>query len=299
MEKNILYLAIPFSLLACLIANLGYVLEKKAASSLKKIEETSFRKNIKNFATSRLWMLGFTFTILTLPFSTLALTFGSITLNNIVGSVGIFALLIFSNYLLKEKISREEIVILIIISLGLLIASIASINTQTQTDFADYWQTFLSVESLAIIFSSILFSLVLTTFSALNSYSFADIAFSTFAGISASLGIILLKGFGTMFRSFSTSFFTDWRFYLVLILFTLVNLGATFSLQFAFQKGRAVITIPIYNGLIFVLPIIYGLFALNEWVLLIIKQRIFLLFGVVLILIGSSILSLSNRKEFE
>lgn len=295
------YFAVPISIVGSTIVGLGYVLEKKAADELDKIEETSFIQNVKNFITNKTWLMGWLLTMIGLPIASIAFSLGSILLINSLSGFTIISITFFSIVILKESISKKEFIAIGIIVVGMTMVSIPASLIETQKQFEDFWELMIKKNSVFVMGGFFSVSVLFLLYSILSSLKLAGTAFSLFAGIAMGLATILLKAFSTNLPAFSRfskiEILTDWRIVLIITLWSLLSILATFTLNFSFQKGKAIHIIPLYNNFIFLVPITYAIISLNEWIIFSHIQRILIAVGLLVILVGLTYLSFLQEQK--
>lgn len=279
-------------------------LQKKGAAELPKINEQTFWQNLKNFFTSKTWIIGFLMVQIQWAFLTLALDFAPISIITPLMSVGMVALVIFSYFYLKEPISKVEIMGIIAIIIGIVILGITNPQEETLVTFDNTCVLFGRVE--AIVFLSIIFvtSIGLIIACVFRQYKNADILFGISAGITDALGAILLKAYmaGADFRNWgiineSVGKWEWWMFFTFMIIF---NGTATIYLQVAYQRGRAVIVAPIFAVFAMIMPVFAGVIIFDDWNALILEGtswKIYLkIVALVIIIVGAVILSIHSAR---
>ncbi len=296
MTDNVAIFAIPLALLGNIIISLGYVLQKKVSESLPSIEKTSIIPNLKNFLTKPLWILGVMLTILAVPVTALAYSWGSISLISSLGGTSIIFIAIFSRFLLKEKINIKEGAALITIAIGVVIAGYFSLETSTQSDFNEFWNLFVSTSSVLILLVSIALSSILLTTFILWIKQYVGVAYSVLAGTTIGVAVIILNGASVIIRSEEYSIFNDWRMWILIVIFIVLSGVSTIFNQLSYQRSKAVIVIPTYNSVLRILPVLYGVVVLGEWETIDTVSEILISLGIVIIIIGTVILAILGEK---
>ncbi|MBA7584099.1 hypothetical protein ES708_26052 [subsurface metagenome] len=287
-DTTVAIFAVPLALLGNIVISLGYVLQKKISESLPLIEKTSIIPNLKNFLTKPLWILGVILTILAVPVTALAYSWGSISLISSLGGTSIIFIAIFSRFFLKEKINIKEGVALITIAIGVVIAGYFSLETSTQSDFNEFWNLFVSTPSVIILIVSIaLCSSLLISF-ILWIKQYVSVAYSVVAGTTIGVAVIILNGASVIIRSQEYSIFSDWRMWILIVIFMFLSGVSTIFNQLSYQKSKAVIVIPTYNSVLRILPILYGVVVLGEWETIDTLSEILISLGIFLIIIGTA-----------
>jgi len=293
---NVAIFAIPLALLGNIIISLGYVLQKKVSESLPSIEKTSIIPNLKNFLTRPLWILGVMLTILAVPVTALAYSWGSISLISSLGGTSIIFIAIFSWFLLKEKINIREGAALITIAIGVVIAGYFSLETSTQSDFNEFWNLYVSTPSVTILLVSIALSSILLIAFILWIKQYVGVAYSVVAGTTIGVAVIILNGASVIIRSQEYSIFKDWRMWILIVIFIVLSGVSTIFNQLSYQRSKAVIVIPTYNSVLRILPILYGVIVLGEWETIDTVSEIMISLGILIIIIGTVILAILGEK---
>ena len=284
--------------------NIGMVLQKKGANSLQKIENETLIGNLKNFLTCKIWVLGFI--LISLPFFLLiaALSFTPLTLVFPLMGFGLIILSIFSKFYLKEEISNMEYYGIAITIAGIFLLTFFSNLSNIQTfTIGEIWNLIFSPISFIIILIILGISIFLYVYTITHNYYKASIIMGALSGISAGLGAIFSKGVATAFSPLDISVILSkilnlfWIILLLIVLFA--NLASTILNQVGFQKGKAIQVVPLYSVIGIVLPILFGIFILNEWEGQLIPNMILQIFGIIIIIIGIVILSYYSEKKKE
>ncbi len=296
MADNVAIFAIPLALLGNIIISLGYVLQKKVSESLPSIEKTSIIPNLKNFLTKPLWILGVMLTILAVPITALAYSWGSISLISSLGGTSIIFIAIFSRFIVKEKINIKEGAALITIAIGVVIAGYFSLETSTQSDFNEFWNLFVSTPSVIILLVSIALSVILLITFILWIKQYVGVAYSVVAGTTIGVAVIILNGASVIIRSQEYTIFKDWSMWILIIIFIFLSGASTIFNQLSYQRCKAVIAIPTYNSVLRILPVLYGVIVLREWETIDTVSEILISLGIFIIIIGTVILAILGEK---
>lgn len=299
-------LAIFLGILSYSMLNIGMGLQKKAAAELPKIDKTSVGRNFRNFFTSKTWIIGFALVQIQWIPLTFALDLAPISIVTPLMSVGMVALVLFSYFYLKEKISIIEIIGIIAIIIGIVILGITNPNTEVILNLNQICACIVNWEG--IVFLSIIFTLSigLLLLSILRKYKNADILFGISAGITDALGAIFLKAVmgGADFNDPSVlkASAIRWEWWFFMIIMIIFNGTATIYLQVAYQRGKAVIVAPIFAVFAMLTPVLAGVIIFNDWAILIIEgtlwKLILKIISLIVIVAGAIILSLhSARRE--
>ncbi len=294
-------LAILFGIISYSLVNIGLVLQKKGASSLPKIEKTSFWSNLKNFFTNKFWLIGIFCTNISFVFLAIAMNQGPLSIVSPMQGVGLIVLLAFSFFYLKEKIITWEIIGIITIIAGIVILGVTNSTTETLYTITEINQLFLQTKSIiflcvftALVFTSVIFSIV-------RKYKFASIIFGLGAGTLSGLGAIFTKAYMSAidFSNFSTTIifaFKQWIWWLFFLIMVVYNLLSEVSPQIAYQKGKIVLVAPLFAVMALIVPVFGGIIIFSEWSALATWNLVLKIVAIILILSGVTMLSHFNKK---
>ena len=263
------FLAAILGILAYSMVNIGFFLQKRAASSLPAIESTDASSNVKNFLTNKMWLFGFSLTIIQMIPFWIALSLGSISVVTPMIGVGLIVFVVLSATVGKEPIAKSEYVGIGCIVLGLVLIGITTESDSKIWSLSDMVAVFLSPDSLLFLILLFAFAIGFTIVCILRKYKHADILLGVSSGIFASFGAIFSKAFMTGFDSrvggnfiFALSSFAWWLFFIGL----LVGNGASLvEQQLGFQKGKGVVLISIFNVITVMIPSLSGVIMFGEW----------------------------------
>jgi len=295
-------LAIIFAILSYSLLNIGFVLEKKAAAALPKIEEQSTWHNLKNFLTNKTWLFGFLLVNIQWFFFLFALEWGSLSLVIPMAGVGLIVLVVFSYFYLKEPITKPEIFAILGIISGVIIMGVTSSESEPTYSLFEM-NNFLKQTSaivFIVVFTVIMIGMVL--FSVIKQIPIIGALYGLASGLASGLGVIFTKavtgGFDT--SNFWTTFVValkQWVWWIYFALLILFNIASTIFLQLGYQKSKAVIVSPLFSMASLITPIIGGLIIFSEWssysVGIIIAKSV----ALVLITIGILLLSIASTRE--
>jgi len=298
-------LAIFLGILSYSMLNIGMGLQKKGATSLPKIDEQTFRQNIKNFVTSKPWLIGFLLIQIQWAFLAFALDLASVSIITPLMSIGMAALIIFSYFYLKEPISKVELICISIIIVGIAALGATSPleNVDYNLDFVlDHMSSIPSIIFLSVTFLLTIFFIVLCI---VRKFKNADILFSVAAGITDALGAIFLRAYmgGADFRNgdITREAATHWGWWVIFALMILLNLTATIYLQVAYQRGKAVIVAPIFAVLAMIVPVFGGILIFDEWNFYFTESKFGLMAGkiiaLVVVSVGAILLSVYSARQ--
>ena len=223
-----------------------------------------------------------------------ALAYGPVTLIAALSGTGLIALALFSAFVLKEKVTREEV-----IGIGLIVAGTALAGYFEKWErIANYGLTNYSSRPVAVS-ALVGFSLALaaisaagTLYSIRNNYKFFGPIFGSISGFCGGISLFYQKG--TMMYCGCTEIFADISAVLrnpYFYLFVVTGLGDFAVTQYALTRAKAVTVVPCYQSFYIVIPIIGGLLAYYESVNLIQMT------GLALLLWGVMLLSMQLARE--
>ncbi|MHA1211772.1 MAG: DMT family transporter [Candidatus Heimdallarchaeota archaeon] len=297
-------LAIFLGMLSYGMLNIGMGLQKKAASSLPKINEVTVKRNFRNFFTNKIWLIGFSMVLVQWVFLTFAMEFAPISMITPLMSFGLVALVLFSYFYLKESLSIVEIIGIIAIIVGIIVLGVTNPSEEVDHDFTYTTESF--SRPFSIIFLSVLFalSIVFILISIFRKFANADILFGIAAGITDALGAILLKavmnGADVTDRSVINETVTHWEWWVFLIPMIFFNGIATIYLQVAYQRGKAIIVAPIFAVIAMIIPVFAGIILYEDWASLfadgMIGKIIAKIIALVTIVVGAIMLSLYSAR---
>ncbi|NHJ33050.1 MAG: hypothetical protein FK732_09310 [Asgard group archaeon] len=295
-------LAIIFAILSYSMLNIGFVLQKKAAAALPKIEEQSTWQNLKNFLTNKTWLLGFILINVQWFLFLFAVEFGSLSLVTPMAGVGLIVLVIFSYFYLKEPIKMPEIFGILSIIAGVVI--LGAVSSESEPTYTLIEMNGFLKQSSAIIFI-IVFTVIMigmVLFSLIKKIPIIGALFGLASGLASGLGVIFTKavtgGFDT--SNFWLTFvdaLKQWEWWIYFILLLGFNITSTIFLQLGYQKSKAVIVSPLFSMASLVTPVIGGLVIFSEWQSNSIGTIIGKSIALTLITIGILLLSIASAKD--
>ncbi|MEA2071888.1 MAG: DMT family transporter [Asgard group archaeon] len=302
MSVTSIILSIVLGAISYSMLNIGMGLQKKGASSLPKIEQQSFWKNLKNFFTNKTWVIGFTLVQIQWFILTLALDIGSLSIVTPLMSFGMVSLIIFSYFYLKEPIALWEIIGIIGIIMGIIALGLTNKENNELETLDTMCIAIGQVKSIIYVTLLFIIAIILVILSRMRSFRNADVMFGIAAGIFDGLGAIFLKVYmgGADFNDSSTIAASSkrWEWWVFLVLLVTLNATATIFLQVAYQRGKAIIVAPIFTVSAITIPVVGGIIILEEWGNLPSVFIILKICALCIIITGAIVLSLySVRKK--
>ena len=299
-ELNLLW-AILAQLASTSFNFIGMTIQKKAANNLPLIgEEAGFLKSIKNFAQNKEWVFGFFLNFISVILSAVSFALAAISIVQPFYGFGLIVLVIFTHFYLKEKITKIDIIGVIIGIVGIIVIGISAVPSE-QLLYTNLLEKFLDLRGilflgiflgLALIFYIVSEKVSKTTSIVLlviSSSIWTATSFVFYKAISAAVRDIGLIG-----AFFGKGWLYTWSF---IGLIGFVSAIGLIMLNIAYQNGHCVIVVPIFSSMQVILPVLSGIIVFSEWAnynaLTIIGQSI----GIAVILISVVILSISNGQK--
>jgi drug/metabolite transporter (DMT)-like permease len=278
--------------------SIGTALQKKAAVALPKIETQSGKQNIKNFLSNKIWLLGWILTTIQWYIALFAMPLLPLSLFSSLMGVNLTILAIFSYFYLKEPITWKERGGIVAIITGVVVLGL---TTQEQSGTISLVQMGVYIGSFpAITYTMILFIGVTTPIllSRARKYAYGDITFGITTGFLMAIGQIyskaIMSGFVEGEVLLATISNLIWWIWILLV--GIGNIGSMVTMQFGFQKGKAVIVATLAQVLALVLGVLGGIIIFNEWDGLALEIIGIKLTAVGAILVGIVILSLRTKN---
>ena len=262
---NVIYL----SVLAALFTQSGYFFWKIAADQ----KTSSLIKNKK-------WILGLVSTIVGWLLFVKATNIGEISLIEPLMSAGDLFLILLAVLFLKERLTKAEWLGVFITVLGAIMLSSGGINNRHDnmnwTRLSHFIELFLLIHIFLgfIVYKKIKLELTL----------------ALIVGLNFGMGAVLTELMTGYLTSKSYSLSTFHFFYNPIFPFMMgANLISLYTIQLAFQKGRASVIVPIQLSIASALSVIGGAMVFNETIPLV---RIM---GIILIVMGSILISNQHK----
>ena len=295
MSKLSYALAIFLGLLAYSVLNIGLVLEKKGADSLPLIENTSALQNVKNFFGSRVWLVGFILTNVQWFIYFAAVALAPLILIAPLMGFGLIVLAIFSRYYLKESIARVEIMSMGAIIGGIVLIGATAIEESPRT-IEQMWGLFGQPFALIYLLGIGVAAGILCIYSARSNFKLGAIIFGFAAGVGAGVGATFTKGASPGFSDIIGAA-GNIIWWVMILLMLLGNVLSLILLQVGFQKGKAVIVGPLFAVLGMILPVFAGVIIFGEWGEQDLLNIAVQIIGLIVIIIGITILSFYSEKK--
>ncbi len=277
--------------------SIGTALEKKAAAALPKIETQSGMQNIKNFLSNKVWLLGWILTTIQWYIALLAVPLLPLSLFSSLMGVNLTILVIFSYFYLKEPIKGKELGGIVAIILGVVLLGLTTqeqAGTISLAQMIGYIGSFPAITYTIALFIGVFFPILL---SKSRNNAFGDVAYGLATGFLMAIGQIYSKAFMSGFADGEDLLATASTFiWWIWILFLAIgNFGNMITMQYGFQKGKAVVVATLAQVTGLVAGVLGGIVIFSEWGGLAPEIIALKLVAVGAILVG--IIILSSRTE--
>ncbi|TFF92928.1 MAG: hypothetical protein EU543_04735 [Promethearchaeota archaeon] len=267
--QNII-IGLIIGLIAYTLLNIGKGIQKYA------IEGFKVNKQIKS-KNSGVWIIGTILTSIYMFIQWIALLFAPINIIAPLDGFGLIIFIIFSYFVLKEEISKIEVLGIILIIAGVVL--ITAFNPNKGIIQAS---DFNGINFLIISISLILIELLLILISRSKDYKASGLILGVSAGT-----LMALQNVSKRITAISDVILTTTFGILTLIMATLTLI----TTQFAFTKSKANRVVPCFTSASIVLSIFLGIMSLNEDIIMI------QIIGIITIIIGILLLSAFRRES--
>jgi len=260
-------LGLILGILAGAMFSIGTALQKKAAAALPTIESQAGKQNIKNFLSNKTWLLGIILVTAQWYIALLAMPLLPLSLFSSLMGVNLAILVAFSYFYLKEPVKRRELMGIAAIIVGVVILGLTAQKRAgkiTLTEMIAYFTKPRAVFYTVLLLAGVIASVVYTR---TKRYAHGDVAFGLAAGFLLALGQIYSKAFMSGFnegQSLSVAA-TTFMWWIFILLLALGNLGNMVTIQFGFQKGKAVVVATLAQVTGLVGGMLGGVIIFNEW----------------------------------
>ena len=259
---------IIIGIIAYVSLDLGKGIQKYAIEGLKE-DKTVKSKH------SGIWIFGTILTSIYMFIQWAALFFAPINLIAPLEGIGLIVLLIFSYYVLKEKITNIEIVGVVLIIAGTVVITLFNPNTG-EINAADFNLNMFLLFSLPILGIEI----VAIFISKFKDYKFAGLIIGITAGT-----LMAFQTFTKRVTAIPENFLIFTGIMFAVAVSTLV------VTQFAFAKANANVVVPCFTSASIVLATLSGAIALNELI------EPIQIIGIILIVLGVICLTAFKKEE--
>jgi len=261
-----LTLGLVIALAAGLMFGAGTILQKKGASALPPIETRTARQNIRDFVSNRTWLLGIILTTAQWYVSLLAMPLLPLSLFSSLMGVNLVILVVFSRFYLKEPVGRSELCGIAAVIAGAAVLGFRAHRLEVKIPLVEMTAFFSRPRALA--YTLFLLSGVITAiaYGRARRRARGDVAFGLASGFLLALGQIYSKAFMSGFTGPGpAAAVRTASWWIFLLLLAIGNLGNMVTIQFGFQKGKAVIAASLAQVVGAAGGILGGVIILGEW----------------------------------
>ena len=260
-------LGLFIGILAGAMFSIGTALQKRAAAALPKIESQAGKQNIKNFLSSKTWLLGVILTTAQWYIALLAMPLLPLSLFSSLMGVNLAILVVLSHFYIKEPIRRTELMGIAAIIAGVVVLGLTAQKRAGKISLSEMIAYFTKPRAVFYTILLIVGVLVPIVYSRTKRYANGDIAFGLAAGFLLAIGQIYSKAFMSGFndgRSLSVAA-TTFLWWIFILLLAIGNLGNMVTMQFGFQKGKAVVVATLAQVTGLMGGMLGGVIIFNEW----------------------------------
>lgn len=260
-------LGLFIAILAGAMFSIGTALQKKAAAVLPKIESQAGKQNIKNFLSNKTWLLGVILTTAQWYISLLAMPLLPLSLFSSLMGVNLAILVVFSHFYLREPVKRTELMGIVAIIVGVVVLGLTAQKRAGKITLSEMIAYFTKPRAIFYTILLIVGVVVPIVYSRTKRYAHGDIAFGLAAGFLLAIGQIYSKAFMSGFnegQSLSVAA-TTLLWWIFILLLAIGNLGNMVTIQFGFQKGKAVVVATLAQVTGLMGGMLGGVIILKEW----------------------------------
>jgi drug/metabolite transporter (DMT)-like permease len=264
-------IAMILSAVSHILMSLGAVIQKQGADKAPEIGKNPLKTTIMGFLKNKTWLFGATLALIGLPIFLLAFQFEGLIYTQPMVGLGLLTIVIYSQKILKEKISNLEAVGIFLILLTPFIMVYGS--NQLTNNILEY------DSNLLLFFFLLIYSFTVLLFIFTTKLEKGKKKAVIFAFITGSLlGSAAIYGRLVATQSEQISMFF---LFLLMIHIIIGNIIA----QIMYQQGRAAVTLTITYFLNLFLPVVAGILILQE------KINFLLSIGILMMLLGVVLVS--------
>ena len=266
MQDTMIPLAVFLGILATLMMNLGKGTSKYG---LKYMAEKRDQK--KKYGA--IWIIGIIITALNVVPQYFGVDLGGAALITSMAGIGLVAIIIFSYFVLDEKLDKIVYSGIGFTIFGTVLVGIFSVEPI---------RTHINYINFAILFSIVLIPIIIAiVYSHTHDNVFFGFLYGTMAGVLSGLAVVLMNMGQILFGGANNLFVNLLSIgNIVLYLAIIMALVATAFTQYGLTKGKASIVAPAYNSAYIIIPVI------SEMLVFYFFLSIWQLIGVILIIIG-------------
>jgi drug/metabolite transporter (DMT)-like permease len=253
-------IAVVVMLLSASVMSLSSIVLKMAAARMPAMESRGVAANLKALLSNKTWVLGFFLSVSALGLNTLALANADMSLVQPLSGFGLIVLVFAARIFLKEAITLREgmgvaFALAGVVGVGMASSSASPLSGVSALD--------LLLQPLAQVWLVALVAFIVATWLGCRAagYRGAGVIFAANTAIASTLGLTFSKVF---FSSVSAGVELRVIHYVCLAVFLSFATLALVLQQFALQKGRAVVVVPVINMMQVAAPIPTGLLIFRE-----------------------------------
>lgn len=260
-------LGLFFGVLAGAMFSVGTALQKKAAAALPRIESQGGLQNIRNFLANRTWLVGLALTSVQWYIALLAMPLLPLSLFSALLGVNLAILAVFSHFYLGEALRRAEGAGILTVIAGVTLLGLTAQKREgkiTLDEMIGYFARPRAVWYTAALLVAVLAPVL---YSRWKKKSRGDVAFGLAAGFLLALGQIYSKAFMSGFETGRSLSYTlaKGTWWLFILLLAVGNLGNMVTMQFGFQKGKAVVVATLTQVMGLIGGMLGGVIIFGEW----------------------------------
>lgn len=291
MVQQSLALTMWYGSLSAIAVSLGKGLQKYGVEVIFNPREM-FRKG--NLFKLLVWCLG-TGGIVASPFLVFAAcAYGPVTIVAAFSGTGLIALALFSAYVLKERIGKNEVTGITAIILGTALAGyFEKWDRITNYSLKNSLGEQIHIDNMVIISLAILsLSVAAAIYSIRKNYKFFGIIFGSISGFCGGISVFYQKA--AMIVCQCENIFSDIHAVLrnpFFYLFAITGIGDFLVTQYALRRSKAVTVVPCYQSFYMAIPIAGGIVAYYESI------NVLQLAGVSLLIVGVIFISAYIARE--
>jgi drug/metabolite transporter (DMT)-like permease len=255
------------------------------------MESQSIKENIVSLVTNKLWLLGFALSASAVSLNWLALGMAEMSAIQPLIGFGLIVLVIAAHFLLGERISRTELLGIALALGGVVTVGFGAHPGHPPVSLATLAPTYAHPSALVVLGALGVFLPLSWLVCRAFAYRGASLVFAVQTAVATILGLTFSKGFfGVLATSGPRAILSSPLSIFFAFLFVFFSFLALFLQQFALQKGRSVVVVPIINVLQIALPLVTGLCVFQE------TLQPAQLWGVGVLLLGVIALGLGKTK---
>jgi len=306
------FLGIFWAILSFSFKNIGYVLQKAGVNKAGLFEEQNVNKKVisenkkdaKNLLKTPIWWIGQLITM-----------FGAFSLMIAYGTdaplplimpfmgVGLILSIIFCRFYLKEKVTKNEWISSLVIVLGIILVTIVYQDLPAEPEqLSFYYQSYAQTPSIIFFILAIGGLVLAIIWSIKNKYKYASIIFGLAAGDIGGTSLLFQSPFskGLVLLMADAKIVEPGFWWMFIVGFIGFAIGGVLAITFeniGYMHGEGVLVAPLYSTFQMLFPIIGGIVVFEQWTGVDISAIILQMIGIIIITIGTFLLSYSNNLK--